>query len=149
MQFKLSRNGGRFSVLLHTIFEDLILLFRLVVSMGYYGLSLNTGNLSGDFYINFLLSGLAEFPAYTLCLLLLDRIGRRKLHVSCMILGGVACICTIFTMLYAGEGRAIWNVSQAGTQRYCNVKTTVIFHFVLCGYRDLLKFVILSLLWLL
>jgi hypothetical protein len=66
-----------------------------------------------------------------------------------MILGGVACICTIFTMLYAGEGRAIWNVSQAGTQRYCNVKTTVIFHFVLCGYRDLLKFVILSLLWLL
>jgi hypothetical protein len=107
LQFKLFRNGGRFSVLLHTIFEDLILLFRLVVSMGYYGLSLNTGNLSGDFYINFLLSGLAEFPAYTLCLLLLDRIGRRKLHVSCMILGGVACICTRFTMLYAGEGRAI------------------------------------------
>jgi len=79
----------------------------MVVSMGYYGLSLNTGNLSGDFYLNFFLSGLVEFPAYTLCLVLLDRTGRKKLHVFTMVGGGIACICTIFTMLYADESKCM------------------------------------------
>lgn len=84
--------------------RTLIIFFNwMVVSMGYYGLSLNTGNLSGDFYLNFFLSGLVEFPAYTLCLVLLDRTGRKKLHVFTMVGGGIACICTIFTMLYADE----------------------------------------------
>ncbi|XP_078324705.1 organic cation transporter protein-like isoform X3 [Crassostrea virginica] len=71
-----------------------------VVSMVYYGLSLNSGNLAGDFYLNFFLTGLVEFPAYTLCLVLLDRTGRKKLLCACMVLGGLACICTIFTVLY-------------------------------------------------
>lgn len=71
-----------------------------VVSMVYYGLSLNSGNLAGDFYLNFFLTGLVEFPAYTLCLVLLDRVGRKKLHCACMVLGGLACISTIFTVLY-------------------------------------------------
>ncbi|XP_022293454.2 organic cation transporter protein-like [Crassostrea virginica] len=71
-----------------------------VVSMVYYGLSLNSGNLAGDFYLNFFLTGLVEFPAHTLCLVLLDRTGRKKLLCACMVLGGLACICTIFTVLY-------------------------------------------------
>lgn len=77
---------------------------RMVVSMTYYGLSLNTGNLGGDFYVNFLISGVVEFPAYTLCLLLLDRWGRKKCHCSAMLLGGIACLCTIFTISFGGEG---------------------------------------------
>ncbi|XP_033740181.1 organic cation transporter protein-like [Pecten maximus] len=86
------------------LFRTLIIFFNwAVVSMVYYGLSLNTGNLGGDFYVNFLLSGLVEFPAYTLCLVLLDRVGRRILHAACMILGGVACIVTLFPMIYADE----------------------------------------------
>lgn len=68
--------------------------------MVYYGLSLNSGSLAGDFYLNFFLTGLVEFPAYTLCLVLLDRTGRKKLHCACMVLGGLACISTIFTVLY-------------------------------------------------
>ncbi|XP_069134928.1 organic cation transporter protein-like [Argopecten irradians] len=84
--------------------RTLIIFFNwAVVSMVYYGLSLNTGNLGGDFYVNFLLSGLVEFPAYTLCLVLLDRVGRRLLHAACMILGGIACIVTLFPMIYADE----------------------------------------------
>ena len=79
----------------------------MVVSMGYYGLSLNTGNLSGDFYLNFFLSGLAEFPAYTICVIFLDKTGRKPLHVLCMVLGGVACISTIFTTIYLDEGKCI------------------------------------------
>ena len=79
--------------------------YRMVVSMVYYGLSLNTGNLGGDFYLNFTLSGLVEFPAYTLCLLLLDRIGRKFLHFIVMVLGGLACISTVFTTIFGGEGK--------------------------------------------
>ncbi|OWF45915.1 Organic cation transporter protein [Mizuhopecten yessoensis] len=74
-----------------------------VVNMVYYGLSLNSGNLEGNYYLNFLLSGLVEFPAYTLTLLLLDRLGRKWLYIICMILGGVSCISTIFTILYLEE----------------------------------------------
>ena len=70
------------------------------MSMAYYGLSLNSGNLAGNFYLNFFLVGLVEFPAYTVCLLFLDRLGRKKLHVTCMIVGGAACVCTIFTTIY-------------------------------------------------
>ncbi|KAJ8316720.1 hypothetical protein KUTeg_005730 [Tegillarca granosa] len=40
---------------------------------------------------------------YTLTILLLDRIGRKKLHCLCMVLGGTACLSTIFTILYGGE----------------------------------------------
>ncbi|XP_033740180.1 organic cation transporter protein-like [Pecten maximus] len=86
------------------LIRTLIIFFNWgVVSMVYYGLSLNTGNLGGDFYINFLVSALVEFPTYTLCLLLLDRVGRRLLHASCMIFGGIACIVTLFPMLYGDE----------------------------------------------
>ena len=78
--------------------------FRMVVSMTYYGLSLNTGNLGGDFYVNFLISGLVEFPAYTLVILFLDRYGRKKMHCLSMILGGGACLCTILTISFLSEG---------------------------------------------
>ena len=85
----------------------LFYLYRMVVSMTYYGLSLNTGNLGGDFYVNFLISGVVEFPAYTLCLVLLDRWGRKKCHCSSMLLGGIACLCTIFTISFGGKGRLL------------------------------------------
>ena len=84
----------------------------MVVSMVYYGLSLNTGNLGGDFYINFTISGLVEFPAYTLCLLLLDRIGRKWLHCSTMVLGGLACISTVLTTIYGGDGKPHSNFAK-------------------------------------
>lgn len=60
------------------------ILNRMVVSMTYYGLSLNTGNLAGDFYLNYFLTAVMDFPAYTLCLMLMDRWGRKKCHCSAM-----------------------------------------------------------------
>ena len=41
--------------------------------MVYYGLGFNSGNLSGDMYLNFALSGLVEIPAYMLASYLVDR----------------------------------------------------------------------------
>lgn len=81
------------------------LLYRMVVSMTYYGLSLNTGNLGGDFYMNFFISGLVEFPAYTLAILFLDRIGRKVCHMLSMVIGGGCCLVTIFTIIYGGDGK--------------------------------------------
>ncbi|XP_045197588.2 organic cation transporter protein-like isoform X2 [Mercenaria mercenaria] len=44
-----------------------------------------------------------ELGAYLLCLLTLNKVGRKVLHAGTMILGGVACLCTIFTVLYADK----------------------------------------------
>ena len=62
----------------------------------YYGLKINTSNLSGDPYVNFLISAAVEFPSITLALLLLDKVGRRWLFFIFMMTGGLACIATAF-----------------------------------------------------
>ncbi|XP_023932333.1 organic cation transporter protein-like [Lingula anatina] len=64
----------------------------MVNSMVYYGLTLNLESLGGNLYLNFLLMGAIEFPGYTLALVLLDKIGRRRTLSMFMVLGGVACI---------------------------------------------------------
>ncbi|XP_021380014.1 organic cation transporter protein-like isoform X2 [Mizuhopecten yessoensis] len=95
------------SILWH-LFSSRVLLMRTLLilynwcalGMVYYGLSLNSGNLGGNFYLNFCVSGLMEFPAYTMTVLLLDRLGRKWLHCLCMVLGGAACLSTVFTILY-------------------------------------------------
>jgi OCT family organic cation transporter-like MFS transporter 4/5 len=71
--------------------------------MVFYGLSLNTGILYGEYYINYLLSVLVEFPGRFLPILLVDRIGRKKTHLIFMTGGGIACLSTIFTVNF-GEG---------------------------------------------
>ncbi|XP_046553873.1 organic cation transporter protein-like [Haliotis rubra] len=83
--------------------RTLIIFFNwFVVSMVYYGLSLNSDNLgAGSLHLNFLLAGLVEFLAIGLAMSVIDKIGRKILHCLCMIIGGVSCIVTIFTILYA------------------------------------------------
>ncbi|XP_060081314.1 organic cation transporter protein-like [Ylistrum balloti] len=93
------------------LFKSRVLLIRMliiwlnmcVINMTYYGLTLNTGYLDGDYYLNFFLSALVEFPAYTIPLLLMDRIGRKWLHFVCMIVGGTACFSTMFTILHLDQ----------------------------------------------
>ncbi|XP_060081317.1 organic cation transporter protein-like [Ylistrum balloti] len=82
------------------LFRTLVILYNwCIVSMIYYGLSLNAGNLGGDFYLNLFLSGLVEIPANTMVLVLLDRAGRKKVYCLSMILGGCACASTIIPIL--------------------------------------------------
>ena len=75
------------------------------MSMTYYGVTMYAGNLGGDFYLNFFLLAVVEFPAKAFSIAFLDRLGRKWIHFIYMILGGSACIGTIFTVLYGGEGR--------------------------------------------
>lgn len=64
--------------------------------MVYYGLALGTDNLGGDPYINFMIAGAVEIPAYIMCVLCLNRVGRKKPLTITMIFGGVSCIASAF-----------------------------------------------------
>ncbi|XP_059172875.1 organic cation transporter protein-like [Physella acuta] len=63
-----------------------------VNALVYYGLSLNTENLAGNPYMNFCLAGAVEIPAYVICILILNKVGRRWPLILSMYIGGVACI---------------------------------------------------------
>ncbi|XP_076081369.1 organic cation transporter protein-like [Mytilus galloprovincialis] len=75
----------------------------MVVSMVFFGLSLNTGILYGNYYINFLLATFMEFPGSALPIFMIDRIGRKKSYIIYMTVGGFSCLSTIFTVNYGGK----------------------------------------------
>ncbi|KAJ3589477.1 hypothetical protein NHX12_010322 [Muraenolepis orangiensis] len=58
------------------------------VNIGYFGLSLNTSNLSGDPYMNCFLSACTEVPAHIMSTLLLRKCPRRVLLSSFLVTGG-------------------------------------------------------------
>ncbi|XP_059172152.1 organic cation transporter protein-like [Physella acuta] len=86
------------------IIRTLIIFFNwLAVNLLYYGLSLNLDNLAGSSYFNYLIGTLVEFVAYVICLLLLDRTGRKKLHCICMFTGAAACLAVMIPVTFAGQ----------------------------------------------
>ncbi|XP_053157191.1 organic cation/carnitine transporter 2-like [Hemicordylus capensis] len=60
----------------------------MVISIGYFGLSLDTPNLHGDIYVNCFLSAVIEVPAYTISWLLLQNLPRRYSMAAVLFLGG-------------------------------------------------------------
>ncbi|XDB52318.1 hypothetical protein AB1E18_005860 [Capra hircus] len=60
----------------------------LTISVGYFGLSLDTPNLHGDVYLNCFLSAVVEVPAYVLAWLLLRHLPRRYSMATALFLGG-------------------------------------------------------------
>ncbi|EFA00131.1 organic cation transporter protein [Tribolium castaneum] len=76
--------------------RSLIILFDWFANnITYYGLSWNTNNLAGNPYINFVISGAVEIPAYTFLLFTLNRWGRKFVMCGCMIFAGVALLLTM------------------------------------------------------
>ncbi|KAB1281357.1 Solute carrier family 22 member 5 [Camelus dromedarius] len=61
---------------------------RMTISVGYFGLSLDTPNLHGDVYLNCFLSAVVEAPAYVLAWLLLRHLPRRYSMATALFLGG-------------------------------------------------------------
>jgi MFS transporter, OCT family, solute carrier family 22 (organic cation transporter), member 4/5 len=58
----------------------------------FYGLSLNSINLSGNIYLNFILGCLIEIPGNTIAWFIINKFGR-KLSLSCsLLICGVTCI---------------------------------------------------------
>ncbi|KAK9506077.1 hypothetical protein O3M35_008076 [Rhynocoris fuscipes] len=77
--------------------KSLIIFFLWFVNSGtYYGLSWNTSNLGGNEYINFVISGAVEIPAYTILIFTLDKWGRKIILCGAMIFAGLCLIATAF-----------------------------------------------------
>lgn len=91
-----------------------------VGAIGFYVVSLATDNLSGSLYLNFFITSFAEFPAALLCVLAIDRIGRRPTVLTGFILSGCTCLACGFlhpvwlrvTFATIGKGSisAVWGV---------------------------------------
>ncbi|XP_034755588.1 solute carrier family 22 member 2 [Etheostoma cragini] len=62
----------------------------------YQGLIMRLGILGGNVYVDFLISGLVEFPAALLILFTIERFGRRVPFASANIVAGAACFITAF-----------------------------------------------------
>lgn len=64
------------------------LFYRMAINIGYFGLSLNTSNLSGNPFMNCFLSAAAEVPAYIVSIWLLKKCPRRPLLSAFLVIGG-------------------------------------------------------------
>lgn len=65
-------------------------------SLVYYGLSLSTGKLQGNPFLMLFIMGLVEFPSYITIMFVLDKLGRRPITSTLMILGGICCIVAAY-----------------------------------------------------
>jgi len=63
-----------------------------VITMIYYGLSMNAATLAGDIFVNFALLSLTEIPGYTFSFLGMTYLGRRITLASSLLIGGVSCL---------------------------------------------------------
>ncbi|XP_043925125.1 solute carrier family 22 member 5 isoform X1 [Protopterus annectens] len=68
------------------------LLVWMIITIGYFGLSLNTPNLHGDAYLNCFLSAVVEVPAYIASWLLLQYCPRRFSLSGILFLAGVVLL---------------------------------------------------------
>lgn len=75
----------------------------MVVTLVYYGLSLNVGNIGTNIYLSFFMSAMAELLGYLLSSLLLDRVGRKTMYCGSMIFSGLACLATMFPVIYDAQ----------------------------------------------
>jgi len=88
--------------------------------MCYYGVTMYAGTIGGNFFLNFFLLAVIEFPAF-INIPMLECLGRKWTHVFFMWLGGFACIGTLFTVVYGGEGN---------TQ--CSMYCRLVFYVYIC-----------------
>ncbi|KAJ1531581.1 hypothetical protein ONE63_000253 [Megalurothrips usitatus] len=75
------------------------------VYLAYYGLVLNINYLPGNLYVNTVISGLVEVPSIALSILFLLKTGRRWPFCLTLVVGGVACLLTLFV---PEEGSLAW-----------------------------------------
>jgi len=66
----------------------------IAANMGFFGLTFSASNLSGNFYLNFLLSMVAEVPSYLIGIFVMNRYGRRITLSGGLLLSGLACLIT-------------------------------------------------------
>ena len=75
--------------------------------MVYYGLSFSTRDLGSDEYWTFFISGAVEIPALIYATLGIRWFGRKNNMIALELIGGAACLATIFI----GEKLQVMNES--------------------------------------
>ncbi|KAK0397821.1 hypothetical protein QR680_002286 [Steinernema hermaphroditum] len=78
-----------------------------VVSMIYYGVSMNTGFLGGNLYTTFIFGAIMEIPALFMVFLLIDRIGRKPLLAAGYL---TAALCMLSNLVITED--AHWVISM-------------------------------------
>uniref|UniRef100_A0A6P7FGR1 Solute carrier family 22 member 1-like n=1 Tax=Diabrotica virgifera virgifera TaxID=50390 RepID=A0A6P7FGR1_DIAVI len=68
----------------------------VTVNFIYYGLTLNSVDLTDDIYLSFIVSCLIEIPGYIIYYVVNEKIGRRLLTSVTFILAGLACLAVGF-----------------------------------------------------
>uniref|UniRef100_A0A3Q0S856 Solute carrier family 22 member 5 n=1 Tax=Amphilophus citrinellus TaxID=61819 RepID=A0A3Q0S856_AMPCI len=91
--FKFTSQCAHMPLDIHIIIKIMVItfnfcIFRMAINIGYFGLSLNTSNLSGNPFVNCFLSATTEVPAYIVSTWLLKACPRRALLSLFLIIGG-------------------------------------------------------------
>jgi len=73
----------------------IIFLNWFVITLLYYGLTMQASKVSSSMQLNLIISGSVEIVAYAFCLITMTRWGRRDLLVFCHFVAGVSLILTL------------------------------------------------------
>ncbi|XP_076807256.1 organic cation transporter-like protein [Clavelina lepadiformis] len=87
-----------------------VMISWFTVSMVFYGLALNGGNLAGDPYLNTTLNAVVEIAAYVF-VYFSTKLGRRPVFSASYILAGISCIASMLFDLYANGDPGLFTAS--------------------------------------
>lgn len=109
-----------------------------MVSLVFFGLSWNVGNLGDDVFLNFFLTSIAQIVGFLLCIPLLNRVGRKPVYVGSLFMGGVALLLTIFPVKYGSSGKSFSKtgvykavIENSSNERRVNFKPNKVIHICL------------------
>lgn len=72
-----------------------ILISRFTVQLVYASISLNLANFGINVFLTQLLFGLTEIPAHTLCIWILEALGRKISLLLTVLVGGLSCVLIV------------------------------------------------------
>lgn len=102
--------------------SDVVFCFRMVITMSYYALLLNTTNLHGNPHLNYFLSAVVEVPAFIIAMLLLRYCSRRFCQSSTLLMGGA----TIFIIQLIPNSKTCTDHTSNSVEGTCNYKSLYI-----------------------
>ncbi|KAJ8266834.1 hypothetical protein GJAV_G00135200, partial [Gymnothorax javanicus] len=108
----------------------------MIISVGYFALSLNTSNLSGDRFLNFFFSAVVEVPAYILSWPLFRFCSRRLCLFATLVFGATVLL---FTQLIPEDYRSVSTTLEMMGKFGITVAFTIVYAFTAELYPTLLR----------
>lgn len=79
----------------------------LANSFIYYGMNVTSVSLAGNKYVNYIFVNLVEVPAVFFASWLMEKVGRKKVLCTCLLINGLACVATEFISADDHVGRLV------------------------------------------